>query len=70
MSIYAVTLYKDPGAALEDLREAVTALEDLERTSRRVLGSSHPRVRMIEESLKGARATLRARETPSPAESA
>ena len=33
---YARTLYKDPSATLDDLREAVTTLEDAERTARRV----------------------------------
>ena len=59
---YAEALYKDPAATLDDLREAVRALEDLERTGRRVLGSSHPRVRAIEVSLGRSRAALRARE--------
>ena len=60
--IYAEALYRNPGATLDDLREAVRALEDLERTGRRVLGSSHPRVRAIEVSLGRSRAALRARE--------
>ena len=68
--IYAEALYMDPGATLDDLREAVRALEDLERTGRRVLGSSHPRVRATEVSLEHSRAALRARETPSPSSSA
>ena len=60
--IYAEALYRNPGATLDDLREAVRALVDLERTGRRVLGSSHPRVRGIEMSLARSRAVLRARE--------
>ena len=60
--IYAEALYKDSGATLDDLREAVTILEDLERTGRRVLGGSHPRVRFIEASLESSRAALGARE--------
>ena len=39
---YAETLYRDDCATLEDLREAVTTLEDTERIARRVLGGSHP----------------------------
>ena len=35
---YATALYKDDGATLNDLREAVTTLEDTERTAQRVLG--------------------------------
>ena len=48
---------------LDDLREAVTTLEELERTTRRILGGAHPEVEMMEWSLKTARAALRARET-------
>ena len=64
---YAVALCKDTGATLDDLREAVTMLEDTERTARRVLGGAHPNVRSMEESLQQARAALRARETSSSA---
>ena len=62
--IYAEALYKDPGATLDDLREAVTTLEDAKRIARRVLGSAHPTTAGIEKSLREARAALRARETP------
>ena len=68
--IYAEALYKDPGATLNDLREAVTTLEDAKRIARRVLGSAHPTTAGIEKSLREARAALRARETPpTPSES-
>ena len=60
---YARALYKDPGATLDDLREAVTTLEDTSRIARRVLGSAHPLTGWIEGRL---RAALRARETPPP----
>ena len=60
--IYAEALYKDTGATLDDLREAVTTLEDPERIARRVLGSAHPITLKIEDSLQDARAALRARE--------
>ena len=59
---YAVTIYEDPSATLDDLREAVTTLEDTERTTRRVFGISHPTTDMVEHSLQNARAALRARE--------
>jgi DNA-binding MurR/RpiR family transcriptional regulator len=59
-------LYKAYSATLEDLREAVTTLEDAERIARRVFGGSHPLTVDIEASLQTARAALRARETPSP----
>ena len=39
---YAEALYKDNGATLDDVREAVTTLEDAERTARRVFGGAHP----------------------------
>ena len=61
---YAQTLYEDGSASLDDLREAVTTLEDTERRARRVLGGAHPDVGLLELSLRGARATLAARETP------
>ena len=62
---YAMALYGDDDATLDDLREAVTTLEETERTARRVLGGAHPTTGWIEEALRNARAVLRARETPS-----
>ena len=62
---YADALCQDPGATLDDLREAVTTLEDTERTARRVLGGAHPVVGAIESYLRPARTALAARETPS-----
>ena len=64
--IYAAVLYKNHGATLDDLREAVTTLEDVKRIARRVMGGEHPTTTGIEEELQLARAALRARETPSP----
>ena len=61
---YAEALDEDPAATLDDLREAVNTLEEMERTARRVFGSAHPLVANIEVSLQDARAALRARETP------
>ena len=61
--IYADALHKDGGATLDNLREAATTLEDTTRTSRRVLGGAHPVTEAIGESLRDARAALRARET-------
>ena len=66
---YARALYADTGAALDDLREAVTTLEDVERIARRVLGGAHPNVVWVEKYRREARAVLRARETPSPGNS-
>ena len=61
-SLYADALYKDAGATLDDLREALTALEEAERIARRVLGGAHPTVDLIETSLHNARVAHRARE--------
>ena len=60
---YAIALYADYDAALDDLREAVTTLEEAERIARRVLGGAHPLTGWIESELRDARAALRARET-------
>ena len=60
--VYAVTLYLDPAATLDDLREAVTTLEEIERISRRVFGGAHPFIGSIEQCLKSSRAVLGARE--------
>jgi hypothetical protein len=62
-SMYAIALGLGTGATLEDLHEAATTLEDVERTSRRVLGGAHPTTVRIEGNLRYARAALRARET-------
>ena len=53
---YAMALYRDPSATLGDLREAVTTLEDTERTARRVLGGAHPVTVDVECELRKARA--------------
>ena len=62
--LYATVLCADPGATLDDLREAVTTLEDAERTTRRVFGGAHPFLRQVEKDLRRSRVILRARETP------
>ena len=61
---YAMALYEDDGATLDDIHEAVATLEETEQTGRRVLGSAHPNVVLVEKSLRNARAALRASETP------
>ena len=63
--IYATALCFDPGATLDDLREAVTTFEEVERIARQMLGGSHPYTEGIAGDLREARAALRARETPS-----
>ena len=57
---------QDPGATLDDLRTAVTMLEEIEPTARRVLGGTHPNISILEHHLRKSRATLHARETPPP----
>ena len=58
---YAAALYRDDNATLDDLREAVTTLEDVERRARRVFGGAHPTTTSIEDELRVARAELLAR---------
>ena len=58
---YADALYKDDGATLDDLREAVTTLEDVERIARRVLGGAHPLTKGMGAELQYALATLASR---------
>ena len=58
---YARAFYDNPDAALNDLREAVTMVEDTERIARRVLGSAHPTTESIEVALRNARAVFRVR---------
>jgi len=63
--IYARALNNDPERTLDDLREAVTTLEEIEPTARRVLGGAHPTTSAIERHLRLAREILarRRRET-------
>ena len=61
---YARAFYGNPGATLDDLREAVTMFEETERIALRVLGGAHPLTEDIQRDLRAARAFLRARETP------
>ncbi len=59
---YGEAVYMDAAATLDDLREAVTTLEDAERIARRVLGGAHPTVAEVERGLIALRTMLRARE--------
>ena len=61
---YARAFYEDPVATVDDLREAVTTLEETTRTARRVMGRVHPLTAAIEVDLRNARAILHAREAP------
>tara|TARA_B100000459_G_scaffold31521_1_gene15038 strand:+ start:138 stop:773 length:636 start_codon:yes stop_codon:yes gene_type:complete len=58
---YARALSEDDGATLDDLREAVTTFEEIERIARRVLGGAHPIVEVIERRLPPSRKLLLAR---------
>jgi hypothetical protein len=60
--IYGMALHLDSGATLDDLREAVTTLEEILPRARQVFGRSHPLTSAIEGYLREARAALRARE--------
>ncbi|CAH0379102.1 unnamed protein product [Pelagomonas calceolata] len=60
---FAGGVVEDPASTLDDLREAVATLVEIERTARRVLGGAHPTTTGIEHRLRLARAALRARET-------
>ena len=55
---YAEALYYDKDATLDDLREAVTTLEELALTARRVLGPVHPSAAGIESSLRKSQVEL------------
>ena len=60
--IFAEALYLIPDATLDDLREAVATLEEIEQTARRVLGGAHPLVRSLVGSMRLSREAHRARE--------
>ena len=60
---YAKAHYLDTDTTLDELREAVTSLEDAARTAQRVLGGAHPTAAEIEKCLRDARAILGHRES-------
>ena len=60
--LYAAALCNDPAATLDNLREAVTTLEETAPIARRVLGGAHPLTVDIELALRNARVVLRERE--------
>ena len=59
---YTAALCNDPGATLNEFREALTTLEDIERIARHVVGGANPITMRIVALLRDARAVLRARE--------
>ena len=62
--LLARALCQDPAATLDDIREAVTTLEDTASTARRVLGGAHPFISTIDQNLAIVRGALRNHETP------
>ena len=60
---YAEALFKNDLATLCDLRKAVTMLEEIMRTSRRIFGDANPLTRGIAMELRDARIVFRFRET-------
>jgi len=61
----ARALYLDASATLDDFHEAVTTLEETERTARRVLCGAHPVTVWIEGASREERAALATSEPPS-----
>ena len=53
-------------STLDDLREAVTMLEEIYGTAWRVLGGAHPTTAVIDDYLRAARFVLRRREALTP----
>ena len=52
--VYAAARYKAENATLDDLREAVTTLEEIQRTARRVFGGAHPFAVLVARDLQNA----------------
>ena len=63
--LYGISLYGNPNATLDDLRETVNMLKGLYIAACRVHGGAQPTVAGIQRSLRFARKALDARETPS-----
>ena len=59
---YARSLSWNDDDTLDDLREAVSTLEETERIARRVFGGAHPLVRVTEDFLRKSRRALSDRE--------
>jgi hypothetical protein len=56
--LYAWALYKDAGATLDDLREAVTTLESVATSWKQVFGQAHPETPKVQGTLEMARKKL------------
>ena len=59
---YTHSIISDPGATLDDLREAVTTLEETARIARRVFGGAHTTTEWVEGTLRMARRARNAAE--------
>ena len=59
--IYAISLYADDRATLDDLREAVETLESVALLWRRVFGPAHPDTPQVQGALEAAREALATR---------
>ena len=57
---YAQSFYKDGGASLDQVSEAVKILEDVTPIAQRLLGAAHPFVVGIDSELRFVRKSLRA----------
>ena len=57
--LYAQSLSTDPDTPLDDLREALNTLEEIEPTARRVFGGAHPLTEEIDREMQQAREALR-----------
>ena len=55
---YAVVLFKDRAATLDDIHEAVTTLESVAPLWKRVFGQAHPETHRVQTALKQAREML------------
>ena len=52
----------DDSCTLDDIREAMTTLEETERTAQRVFGGTHPMTKGLEHDVRVSRAVLWDRE--------
>ena len=59
--LYAAASFQVDNATLDDIREAMATLEDMQRNARRVLGGAHPLVAQIASHLGDVREELDAR---------
>ena len=59
--LYAIALYQDAAATLDDLREAVGTLESVALVWTRVFGKAHPETQKVQNALEDARGALAAR---------